>query len=220
MKKLNGPLLEYRETTKHRCPIYSGIWFFRVMVLEGLHQRTNDHLWLHYMPHFATKLVERARDVVELDEAEEFPTPLNYLLYELVATTVVWIDDATYLTKQTKNVVTPTQIDGDHVYISFQASETLGRVMQPIFMSDCITSRVKDQVLGVALHTLRHIERHDYLAALAASMRTHLIYPYGKGHREEYLRRLSSCVQKQDYELRASLPGFILDLEKALDNMH
>lgn len=212
-------MLEYRDTSKHRCPIYSGIWFFRVMVLEGLHQRSNDHLWLHYMPHFATKLVERAREVDELDGAKEFPTPLTYLLYELVATTAVWIDDAEYLTKETKNVITPKQTDGDHVYISFEASETLGRVMQPILMSDRITSQVKEQLLGTALHTLRHIERHDYLRALAASMRTHLIYPYGKGHREEYLQRLSSCFQKQDYDLRADLPRFRQELDEAFDSV-
>ncbi|MFG6464017.1 hypothetical protein ACG04Q_20765 [Roseateles sp. DXS20W] len=217
LKKLNGPQLQYRETTKHRCPVYAGIWFFRVMVLEGLHQRSNDHLWLHYMPHFATRLVERAREVDELDGDDEFPTPLSYLLYQLVATTAEWIDDAEHLTGEEKNVVTPDQTDGNHVYISFQAAEALGRVMQPILLSDRVTSRVQEQLLTSALHMLRRLEQQDHLSALAASVRTHLIYPYGPGHCEEYLPLLKACFQAQDHVLRADLPTFRLELDEALE---
>jgi hypothetical protein len=217
LKKLNGPQLQYRETTKHRCPIYAGIWFFRVMVLEGLHQRSNDHLWLHYMPHFATKLVERAREVDELDGDAEFPTPLSYLLYQVVATTAEWIDDAEHLTREEKNVVTPDQTEGNHVYISFEAAEALGRVMQPILMSTRVTSRVQQQLLASVLHMLRRLEQQDHLSTLAASIRTHLIYPYGPGHREEYLPLLVACFQAQDYELRAGVPMFRQALDEALE---
>jgi len=62
-KKLNGRLLTFQEVGKHHDPVYAGIWFFRIMVLEGLHQRVTDHLWLHYMPHFARRLVDRAREL-------------------------------------------------------------------------------------------------------------------------------------------------------------
>jgi hypothetical protein len=218
LKKLNGPQLQYRETTKHRCPVYASIWFFRIMVLEGLHQRASDHLWLHYMPHFATRLVGRARKVDELDGDEEFPTPLSYLLYQIVATTVEWIDDAEHLTKEEKNVITPSEIDGDHVYISFQAAEALGRVMQPILLSDRVTGRVQEQLLSSALHTLRRLEQRDHLSALAASVRTHLIYPYGQSHREEYLPLLRACFREQDHVLRGDLPRFRQELDEALEH--
>lgn len=216
LKKLNGPQLQYRETTKYRCPVYAGIWFFRVMVLEGLHQRSDDHLWLHYMPHFAIRLVERAREVNELDGDEEFPTPLSYLLYQLAATTAEWIDDAAYLTRTEKNAVRSDQTDGSHVYISFQAAEALGRVVQPILLSERVTSRVQEQLLASALRVLRRLEQQDHLSALAASVRTHLIYPYGPGHREEYLPLLRACFHKQDHVLRAELSRFQQELDVAI----
>ncbi len=75
-KKLNGRLLAFGDVGKHHDPVYAGIWFFRIMVLEGLHQRVADHLWLHYMPHFANRLVDLAREVRPEDENYEFPTPL------------------------------------------------------------------------------------------------------------------------------------------------
>jgi hypothetical protein len=55
-KKLNGRLLTFQEVGKYHDPVYAGICFFRIMVLEGLHQRAADHLWLHYMPFFARRL--------------------------------------------------------------------------------------------------------------------------------------------------------------------
>jgi hypothetical protein len=90
-KKLNGRLLTFQDVGNHHDPVYAGIYFFRIMVLEGLHQRVADHLWLHYMPHFASRLVDRAREVRPEDENHEFPTPLAYLLYQVVDTTSVWV---------------------------------------------------------------------------------------------------------------------------------
>lgn len=67
-KKLNGRPLTFQDIGKYHDPVYAGIWFFRIMVLEGLHQRIADHLWLYYMPHFASSLVERAREIRPDDE--------------------------------------------------------------------------------------------------------------------------------------------------------
>lgn len=214
-KKLNGRLLTFQEVGKYHDPIYACIWFFRIMVLEGLHQRVADHLWLHYMSHFAIRLSDRAREVLPEDENHEFPTPLAYLLYEVVSATTVWIRDAAALTKH-GDVLQPDQREGHHIHISFEAAEAIGSVINAILMSPRITQRLKDEVLGVVLATLQYLEQHGQLAVLATVMRKHLIEPYGFPERNNYLDVLKQCFDNQDYTLRAHLGRFNEALNAAL----
>jgi hypothetical protein len=213
-KKLNGLLLTFQDVGKHRDPVYAGIWFFKIMVLEGLHQRVADHLWLHYMPHFASRLVDRAREVRPDDENHEFPTPLAYLLYEVVSATAEWVKDAEALTKP-GDVLLPDQREGNHVHISFEAAEAIGRVVQAILMSSRVSRRLKDELLGVALITLRDLEQSAQLAPLARAMRAHLIEPYGFREQNNYLHILKQCFDEQDHVLRAHLERFSEDLDAA-----
>lgn len=213
-KKLNGPLLTFQDVGKHHDPVHAGIWFFRTMVLEGLHQRVADHLWLHYMPHFANHLVDRAREIRSEDENHEFPTPLAYLLYEVVDATAVWVRDAKALTKS-GDVLHPDQLEGDHIHISFEAAEAIGRVIQAILVSPRVPSRLKDELLGVALTTLRDLERCEHLGALTAVMRAHLINPYGFQEQNNYLDILKQFFDKQDHVLRACLRRFKEELDAA-----
>lgn len=211
-KKLNGQLLTFQDVGKYHDPIYAGIWFFRVMVLEGLHQRVADHLWLHYMPHFARHLVERARVVRPEDENHEFPTPLCYLLYEVVEATTVWVSDAEALTNP-GDVLVANQLDGDHIYISFEAAEAIGRVLEAILMSPNVPHRLKNALLGLALTTLRRLEERAHLAPLARVMRTHLIKPYGFRGQDNYLHILKQHFDEQDPTLRIQLERFSEELD-------
>jgi hypothetical protein len=213
-KKLNGRLLTFQDVGKHHDPVYAGIWFFRIMVLEGLHQRVADHLWLHYMPHFASRLVDRAREVRPEDENHEFPTPLGYLLYEVVDATAVWVRDAEALTEP-GDLLLPDQLEGNHIYISFEAAEAMGRVIEAILMSPRVPRRLKDELLGVALTTLRDLEQRAHLAPLARVMRGHLIEPYGFRKQDNYLYILKQCFDEQDHVLRMHLDRFSEELDAA-----
>lgn len=214
-KKLNGRLLTFEDVGKHHDPVYAGIWFFRIMVLEGLHQRVADHLWLHYMPHFANHLVDRAREVRPEDENYEFPTPLAYLLYEIVSATAEWVRDAEALATPS-DVLRPDQHEGRHIYISFEAAEAIGRVIKAILMSPRVPNRLKGELLGVALNTLKNLECRNHLAALAKVMRAHLIEPYGFREQNSYLDILKQCFDEQDHVLRARLQRFSEELDAAL----
>lgn len=210
-KRLNGRLLTFVEVGKYHDPVYAGIFFFRIMVLEGLHQRVADHLWLHYMPHFASRLVDRAREVRSEDENHEFPTPLTYLLYEVVETTSVWVREAKALTKP-GDVLLPDQLEGNHIHISFEAAEAIGRVIQPILMSTNMPHRIKVTLLSMALTTLRDLEQLEHLAPLARSMRENLIRPYGFQAQKNYLDVLKQCFDEQDHVLRGYLERFSQEL--------
>lgn len=215
-EKLNGRLLTFQEVGKYHDPVYAGICFFRIMVLEGLHQRVADHLWLHYMPFFASRLVDRAREVRPEDENHEFPTPLAYLLYEVVDATAVWVRDADALTKPGDNLF-HNQFEGNHVHISFEAAEAIGRVVKPILMSPSVPHGLKVELLSVALNTLRDLEQHAHLEPLARVMRAHLIEPYGFREQKNYLYALKQCFDKQDHVLRTHLGRFNVELNAALD---
>jgi len=213
-KKLNGQLLTFQGVGKYRDPVYAGIRFFRIMVLEGLHQRVADHLWLHYMPHFASVLLDRAREVRPDDENHEFPTPLAYLLYEVVDTTAVWLRDAEALTKPGDGLH-PNQLEGNHVHISFEAAEAIGRVIQSILLSPRVPNRLKDELLCVALTTLRDLEQHAHLAPLASVMRERLIKPYDFRAGADYLYALKERFDKQDHVLLAQLGALSEELDAA-----
>lgn len=213
-KKLNGRLLTFQEVGKYHDPVYAGICFFRIMVLEGLHQRASDHLWLHYMSHFASHLVDRARAVRPEDANQEFPTPLGYLLYEVVDATAVWVSDAKAVTAP-GDVLRPDQHEGNHIYISFEAAEAIGGVIQAILMSPRVPHRLKVELLGVALTTLRDLEQCPHLAPLAKVMRTYLIEPYGFRAQNNYLDILKQCFDEQDHVLRAHLGRFSEELDAA-----
>lgn len=215
-KKLNGRLLRFEDVGKHHDPVFAGIQFFRIMVLEGLHQRVADHLWLHYMPHFARSLVDRAREVRSEDENHEFPTPLAYLLYEIVDAAAVWVRDAEYLTKP-GDVLRREQIEGNHIYISFEAAEALGRVIEVILMSLRVSRRLKEELLCVALTALRDLEQHAHLAPLAEVMRAYLIAPYDFLKHDNYLSVLKQCFDQQDHVLRGALVRFNKELDAALE---
>jgi hypothetical protein len=167
------------------------------------------------MPHFASRLVDRAREVRPEDENHEFPTPLGYLLYEVVSATAVWVGDAEVLTKP-GDAVLPDQLKGNHVHISFEAAEAIGRVIRAILVSPRVPHRLKDELLGVALSTLRDLEQLAHLAPLAKVMRGHLIEPFGYRERNNYLYILKQCFEEQDPVLRAQLRQFSEELDAVL----
>jgi hypothetical protein len=213
--RINGPLLAYQEVGKFRCPIYVGVRFFRIMVLEGLHQRSDDHLWLHYFPHFSARLVARAREAEPDDSNHEFATPLSYLLHELIDGTCAWIDDAARLTAPGEAVAADS-LEGDHVYVAFQAAEAVGRVLEPILRTDRVTARLKSELLAVILGLIRRVEQHEQLSQLATAVVTSVINPYGFKLDASYLTELNECYEAQDHVLRAQTPAFGEALANAL----
>lgn len=197
LKKLNGPLLMYQDRDKRRCPIYSGIHFFDVMVQEGLHQRSDDHLWLHYFRHFTEHLLKRARALEPDDENHEFATPLTYLLYALINTASHWIGEAAYLTKEGDVISDEDTHSEHHVYISFQAAEVLGGMLEAVLSSNNVSERLKRELLDVPIYTLKLLEMHKQLHPLAQALANNLAYPYGISQ-VEYLEILRRYFQKVD----------------------
>lgn len=216
LAKLNGPMFMYQEAGKYRCPVFAGIGFFEIMILEGLHQRLPDHLWLHYFPHFSRKLVSRARGLRTDDQNHEFPTPLCYLLYELVAATRSWIDDGIRLTEGGV-LVDPEAHEGMHIFISFEAAQAMGRILEPILCSPQLTQGLKVELLTVAVRMLAELRHYPRLARLESALRESLITPYDTSINARYVGELRRSFGEVDHVLRAELRSFDLALAEAED---
>lgn len=200
-QSLNGPMRTYGDVEVYRCPIYCGVHFFRMMVLEGLHQQTSDHLWLHYVPHFVDHILARARSSTPDDENFEFATRFSYLLYQLVKVTTDWIEQAERVT-EAGDVLTHESVDGRHAYIAFEACSALGPVMQDILQSAKVTDRLKDELFEAVLRTLGRIEAVPRLVPLANAIANSLVRPHGFKASEGYVQELGSRYSTMDYHLR------------------
>jgi hypothetical protein len=110
------------------------------------------------------------------------------------------------------------QLEGNHIYISFEAAEASGRVIKAILMSPRVLNRLKKQLLGVALTTLREVEQTAHLAPLARVMRAHPIEAYRFRELNNYLHLLKQCFDEQDRVLRAGLGQFSEEFDAARGN--
>lgn len=204
---LNKQLLRYNENGKYSCPIYSGIYFFRIMVLEGLYQRVADHLWLHYVTHIVDRILGKMRPAQPEDENHEFATPFNYLLYCAVDVTCDWIEDALRVTDD-DSALSPDQTTEHHAYISFQATEALGGVMRSALSSDKLSERLKFDLLECILKMLQRLKRKKHLQPLVRSVLAHLMNPYGMGLDTKHIDTIARIYAKQDFFLREDTKDF------------
>lgn len=191
IKSLNGPLLSYREALRWRCPVFCGLYFFRTMILEGLHQGTDDHLWLHYLPHFADRILQQAREVTPEDENEEFPSPFAYLLVEIVSLTMTWIEEAREVYRGQKEI-------GEEVYISFEAAEALGGILPHILKTPRLTRRVKIEVLEMILRAIERVRHMPQLGPLVDATYQSILQPYGFPAERRYLEALRHYLAQVD----------------------
>lgn len=206
----NGAIGYYQEVGSFKCPIFCGIQFFEIMVLEGLHQKLNDHLWLHYFPHFTDKIVDQLRTYQEDDDNHEFPSIFQYLLYKIVTVNTNWIVDA-------QSLPGDQQLDDENGYISFQAVSALGLTINTIISSNKIGDRFKEYILEIALRRLAELQRNARMSALALSFQTAII------HQDELLRssteykyELLRLYQELDHVLRMETSSFEEALEASI----
>lgn len=73
-------------------PIFIGIRFFDIMIMESIYQKVDWHMWLYYYSHFVDKICKNYR-INEYSQPEtEFPSTYSYLLYEITSNLRHWIE--------------------------------------------------------------------------------------------------------------------------------
>ncbi|WP_239009765.1 hypothetical protein [Delftia lacustris] len=207
-EKLNESLGSYYDAGRFRCPINSGITLFEIMVHEGIHQGLQDHLWLHYFTHFARKILKQMETPPDAEDTQEWPTPFHYLLYRLIRVTTDWaeqcarIDDAE-IPEATRNA------DGfDRHYISKQATEALGSMLQDIIPNEKITASFKTYLLEVAIRSHNRLQGNRELFDVACSFRNAVIRGADVPTEISYRVELRNVFDRMDHRMRHEAAQF------------
>jgi hypothetical protein len=213
----NGPLGYYDDVGKHKCPIFCGIHFFQIMVLEGLHQCKQDHLWLFYFTHFTDRILKQLREIKADDSHHEFPSPFHYLLYRIVAVAVEWIEEAENLTDKSALVLKGTGLNDDNGYIPFSAASAIGQILCSILSSEKIDDRFKTYILEVVLGRLVRFSRIPEMAQLSRVLEKAIIYRGSIWTTDRaYRGTLQRVYLRIDPALRSETKVFSEELERAL----
>ena len=192
------------------------IKLFEIMIHEGIHQGTQDHLWLFYFSYFTSRVIEGMREISLEDESHEFPTPFYYVLYELVSVASDWVEGGLDVTGA--DVAESTKsLDGyDVFYISQQATDVLGTILNKIISSPKISMQFKVYVLEVALQRYKRVSSNSRSEKVAESFNKSLIEGMGLSTEQGYRKELSRVFQNVDGPLRTSIPKFSAALQASI----
>lgn len=211
----NRSLGYFDEVGKYHSPIYAGIKLFEIMIHEGIHQGQQDHLWLFYFTHFTDAILKQLREVAPDDGNHEFPTPFHYFLYQIVSITSNWVDDCLEVDVAMIDKDVSEKPDFDIYYISEQATNALGIIVQSIISSSKIDDRFKHYTLEISLNRYKRIKTTQRVVVVAQSFIKSLIYGLDLPTKLDYRHELRRVFKQLDHVLRFEIPEFAQALEDA-----
>ena len=207
----------YNESGKYRCPIHAGIKLFEIMIHEAIHQGIQDHLWLFYFTHFTDKILWQLRDQQPTDSHHEWPTPFHFLLYEIVTITSDWVEDFIDVKPNSIAEQVRNQVGFDGQYISKQAADALGRIVQSILASPKIDDRFKGYMLEICLERYKRFQNRKDANTVAHVFVNSMIFGDEYTTQKSYRRELHRIFQELDHVLRRDVKSFGLALEHSLE---
>ena len=218
ISRLNKPLGSYYEISRYKCPIYSGITLFEIMVHEGIHQALNDHLWLYYYEHFAIRIINNMN--MQLDEySGEWETPFHFLLCHLFSVATDWAEqcewiDENEIPKENK------EIDNfDPHYISKESTKLLGSMLRLILPSHKLTSASKKNILSMVVSCYIRLKNNKNLEDVANSLLISTTIGEFNLATSYYLRELLKIFNTLDYySFKKEAPEFKRAIESAIQS--
>ncbi|PUA28163.1 MAG: hypothetical protein B0W54_16910 [Cellvibrio sp. 79] len=205
---LNKPMGAYREVGKFRCPINSGITLFEIMVHEGIHQGLQDHMWLHYFRHFASKILEKMTPSPDEDNFQEWPTPFHYLLYRLVSVTTDWCKQCEHIVDAEIPDATRSDARFDRHFISKAATEALGDILEYVVSNEKISDHFKKYLLDIVLRSYTRAKNNTDLSDVTSSLITNIIHGSDLPRSSQYHIKLQKLFEQSDHILRLNAEPF------------
>ncbi|AZD54282.1 hypothetical protein C4K19_2495 [Pseudomonas chlororaphis subsp. aurantiaca] len=212
----NRPLGYYAELGKYRCPVHAGLKLFEIMIHEGIHQGIQDHLWLFYFTHFTDKILKKLRDQQPDDSNYEWPTPFHFLIYEIVTITSNWIDDCIESKEPLISEPTNKEQNFDSQYISKEATNALGSIIQSILLSPKIDDRFKGYMLEISLDRFKRLQKRKDTAPVARAFIKSIILGEELSTKQDYRRELHRIYERLDHTLRHDVESFGWALKQSL----
>lgn len=171
--RFNQPLDRYNDSDIWNCPAYAVIRLFDYMVSESLYQGIPWHMWLHYLPIFADKIVVNICPRDDVDLKSEFPTPYHYQLYEIIDVLCKWIASAQDMPEY--------KSEGDRERaIPMQSVVALCRVMNTILLTPALDAKFLSYMVEVVVGRMDDWRSEPALAPY----RNRLIGDLAKGGRD------------------------------------
>jgi hypothetical protein len=213
----NLPMGYYNESGKYRCPIHAGIKLFEIMIHEAIHQGIQDHLWLFYFTHFTDRILKQLRDQQPSDSHHEWPTPFHFLLYEIVTITSDWVEDCIDVKPESIDEQVHKEEGFDSQYISKQAADALGRIVQSILVSPKLDDRFKGYMLEICLERYKRFQSRKDANTVSHVFINSMIFGEEFTTKKGYRRELHRTFQELDHVLRRDVKSFGLALERSLE---
>ncbi|EMF8143839.1 hypothetical protein JY483_08390 [Serratia marcescens] len=213
---LNKPLGSYYDISKYKCPIYSGVTLFEIMVHEGIHQGLQDHLWLHYYAHFAKKIIRNMNR--QSDECiGEWETPFHFLLCHLFSVATDWAEQCEWIDEKEIPQENKEKDNFDLHYISKESTKLLGSMLQLVLPNKKLTLRSRKEILGSVVSCYIRLKRDKKLNDVADSLlsfTTRGEYNLAPAHYRKELLGVFNALD--DHRLRGDAPEFLAAIESAI----
>lgn len=172
----NYSIDDFDEVGRYRSPIWTGIFFFDIMVSSALHQDIRDHMWLFYYPHFVGRIIRNMdfdTDML-LEPSRSLPNRYSYLLSEIFSNLRYWIKEVKEIDINQSNVVMrKINISHENGNIPKSSIIAIGRCLWHVINSE-LPERLKSYYLDIVLSTyydLRELNATEkYAKVLALSI--------------------------------------------------
>ncbi|MCY2099362.1 hypothetical protein OW775_23995 [Klebsiella pneumoniae] len=208
IKSLNKPLGFYSDISKYRCPIYSGVSMFQIMVHEAIHQGHQDHLWLHYYDHFAAKILKNMDRQTD-NYIGEWETPFHYILCRLFYISTDWMEQSIYIDKAE---IPQQNLNKDHFdihYIPKQASKLLSDMLQQVIPNNKLRLSTRRNILGSVVSSYIRLNRHEELEDIKLSLLNFVTKGHLNSASPNYRKMLLDIYDSlDDYRLKSDAPEF------------
>ncbi|HEJ7816718.1 TPA: hypothetical protein SMI02_004471 [Serratia marcescens] len=213
---LNKSLGSYYDISKYKCPIYSGVTLFEIMVHEGIHQGLQDHLWLHYYAHFAKKIIRNMNR--QSDEyISEWETPFHFLLCHLFSVATDWAEQCEWIDEKEIPQENKEKDNFDLHYISKESTKLLGSMLVLALPNNKLTLRCRKDILGSVVSCYIRLKRDKKLNDVADSLLTFTTrgeYNLAPAHYRKVLLGIFNALD--DHRLRSEAPEFLAAIESAI----
>lgn len=209
IKRYNEPLGNYYENQRFRCPIYSSLHFFEIMVIESMHQGIRWHMWLFYFQTFTKKIIDKLAPEDSVDLQSEWPTPFHYLLYQMVSITLDWLDEFQYVENKENLSMQDESLTHDNGSIPKSAALALGRMVFVIISSNRISDTFKIYIIEIVMRWLRDTKDIEELAPVnRVLMKSILFNGFHNKTDLDYLNEFNLLFNNIDLLIKYDLDNF------------
>ncbi|WP_429236139.1 hypothetical protein [Aeromonas salmonicida] len=208
IEKYNEPLGNYHENGLYQCPIYCGLQFFNIMILESLHQNIKWHMWLYYYQSFTRKII-KSLNTESMDVDREWPTPFHFHLYKMTGDCLGWIyariSDEKHNTLKLDNL----ELIHDNNSILKSSILCLGNLAYQIISTNKLSRTFKVYILEIILKRIRNNGYNSLQESANKLLVKSIIYNgYANKLDSTYIEMLSDLFHEVDHLITSELYEF------------